>query len=105
MAQELKVPQLEVPWGLHERLWPLKYVIFLGLFGISLYSRRHGRAASRGRAVQDRHHPEVRARLALRALRRGVAAAGAFIERFFCRYLCPLGAALAIPGRCACSSG
>ena len=25
--------------------------------------------------------------------------AGLFIERFFCRYLCPLGAALAIPGR------
>jgi NosR/NirI family transcriptional regulator, nitrous oxide reductase regulator len=24
---------------------------------------------------------------------------GLFIERFFCRYLCPLGAALAIPGR------
>ncbi|MCH3752315.1 4Fe-4S binding protein, partial [Campylobacter coli] len=26
-------------------------------------------------------------------------AAGLFIERFFCRYLCPLGAALAIPAR------
>jgi NosR/NirI family nitrous oxide reductase transcriptional regulator len=25
--------------------------------------------------------------------------AGLFIERFFCRYLCPLGAALALPGR------
>ena len=24
---------------------------------------------------------------------------GLFVERFFCRYLCPLGAALAIPGR------
>jgi len=24
---------------------------------------------------------------------------GLFIERFYCRYLCPLGAALAIPGR------
>ena len=26
-------------------------------------------------------------------------AAGLFVERFFCRYLCPLGAALAIPAR------
>ncbi|MGV7858566.1 4Fe-4S binding protein, partial [Mycobacterium kansasii] len=25
--------------------------------------------------------------------------AGLFIERFYCRYLCPLGAALAIPAR------
>ena len=29
----------------------------------------------------------------------GLLAAGLFIERFYCRYLCPLGAALAIPGR------
>jgi NosR/NirI family nitrous oxide reductase transcriptional regulator len=27
--------------------------------------------------------------------------AGLFIERFYCRYLCPLGAALAIPGKLA----
>ncbi len=33
-----KVPQWELPWGLHERLWPLKYMIFLGLFGMSLVS-------------------------------------------------------------------
>ena len=29
----------------------------------------------------------------------GLLGIGLFIERFFCRYLCPLGAALAIPGR------
>ncbi|MCC2652540.1 MAG: 4Fe-4S binding protein, partial [Microvirga sp.] len=38
IAQWLKVPQITVPWGLHERLWPIKYVIFLGLFGLSFYS-------------------------------------------------------------------
>ena len=38
VAQALKVPQYRVPWGLHERLWPIKYIIFLGLFGMSLYS-------------------------------------------------------------------
>ncbi|GAA0007470.1 hypothetical protein BRDID11002_74760 [Bradyrhizobium diazoefficiens] len=37
-AKALKVPQYRVPWGLHERLWPIKYIIFLGLFGMSLYS-------------------------------------------------------------------
>src|SRR4029079_294097 len=37
-AQKLKVPQITVPWGLHERLWPIKYIVFLGLFGVSLYS-------------------------------------------------------------------
>src|SRR5262249_30208471 len=29
----------------------------------------------------------------------GLLGASLFVERFFCRYLCPLGAALAIPGR------
>ncbi len=38
VAKWLKVPQITVPWGLHERLWPIKYIIFLGLFGLSLYS-------------------------------------------------------------------
>src|SRR5690606_18691549 len=38
IAQWLKVPQIKVPWALHERLWPIKYIIFLGLFGLSLYS-------------------------------------------------------------------
>ena len=37
------------------------------------------------------------------AVRRSIAvallAASLFVERFFCRYLCPLGAALAIPAR------
>ncbi|MCK4711312.1 MAG: 4Fe-4S binding protein, partial [Marinosulfonomonas sp.] len=38
IARFFKVPQWTLPWGLHERLWPLKYMIFLGLFGLSLVS-------------------------------------------------------------------
>jgi NosR/NirI family nitrous oxide reductase transcriptional regulator len=33
IAKAVKIPQYRVPWGLHERLWPIKYIIFLGLFG------------------------------------------------------------------------
>jgi NosR/NirI family nitrous oxide reductase transcriptional regulator len=99
LAQHFKVPQIRVPWGLHERLWPLKYMIFLGLFGLSLYSVA---LAERMAEVEPfktaiilkfaRDWPYVVYALTLLA-------AGLFIERFFCRYLCPLGAALAIPGR------
>jgi len=99
IARRLKVPQLTVPWGLHERLWPIKYVIFLGLFGVSLYSLALGERLS--------EIEPFKTAIVLRFLRTWpfVAFAGAllfvglFIERFFCRYLCPLGAALAIPGR------
>jgi NosR/NirI family nitrous oxide reductase transcriptional regulator len=99
VAKALGVPQLRVAWDLHERLWPIKYVIFLGLFGLSLYSLT---AAERLAVVEPfktaiilkfvREWPFVLFAVALLT-------AGLFVERFFCRYLCPLGAALALPAR------
>ncbi|MFV0492203.1 MAG: 4Fe-4S binding protein [Pseudorhodobacter sp.] len=99
IARRLGVPQLTLPWGLHERLWALKYMIFLGLFGVSLVS-----------VEQAEHLAEIepfKTAIVLKFMRAWpfvayVAAlliAGLFVERFYCRYLCPLGAALAIPAR------
>ena len=99
VAQALKVPQFRVPWGLHERLWPIKYIIFLGLFGMSLYSTAFAEQLSEVEPFKTaivlkfaREWPFVVYALTLLS-------AGLFVERFFCRYMCPLGAALAIPGR------
>jgi NosR/NirI family nitrous oxide reductase transcriptional regulator len=99
VAQKLRVPQLRLPWGLHERLWPIKYVIFLVLLGISLHSV--------ALAEQIAEVEPFKTAIILKFMREwpfvlyagGLLAAGLFVERFFCRYLCPLGAALAIPGR------
>lgn len=98
-ARRVGIPQLRLPWGLHERLWPLKYVLFLALFGLSLHSLAQ---AERAAEIEP-----FKTAITLKFLREwqfvGYAAVllgiGLFIERFFCRYLCPLGAALAIPGR------
>jgi len=98
-AKALKVPQLKIPWGVHERLWPIKYIVFLALFGVSL-----------GSLVWAERLAEIepfKTAIVLRFMREwwfvafalALLAAGLFVERFFCRYLCPLGAALAIPGR------
>lgn len=99
IAQKLRIPQVKVPWGLHERLWPIKYIIFLGLFGVSFYSMAHAEVLAEVEPFKTaiilkfvRDWPFVIFAVALLA-------AGLFIERFYCRYLCPLGAALAIPGR------
>lgn len=99
IAKLLKIPQITVPWGLHERIWPLKYIIFLGLFGFSLYSLAWAERFSEVEPFKTaiilnfiRDWPFVVYAVALLVV-------GLFIERFFCRYLCPLGAALAIPGR------
>ncbi|MBD9454708.1 regulatory protein NosR [Rhizobium sp. RHZ02] len=98
-AKRLRIPQVKVPWGLHERLWPIKYMTFLGLFGMSFYSMAYAEMLSEIEPFKTaiilkfiRDWPFVVFALLLLV-------ASLFIERFYCRYLCPLGAALAIPGR------
>ena len=99
VARALKVPQVKIPWGVHQRLWPIKYIIFLGLFGVSLGSLAFAEKLSEVEPFKTA--------IVLHFVREwwfvlfavALIAAGLFIERFFCRYLCPLGAALAIPGR------
>jgi NosR/NirI family nitrous oxide reductase transcriptional regulator len=99
IARALRVPQWTLPWGLHERLWPLKYMIFLGLFGVSMVSMPMAETYAEVEPFKTaiilkfiRDWPFVVFALLLLL-------AGLFIERFYCRYLCPLGAALAIPAR------
>lgn len=99
LAKLLHVPQWTLPWGMHERLWAVKYMIFLGLFALSLVSlplaEHYAEIEPFKTAIIlkfDRAWPFVLFALMLLG-------AGLFIERFYCRYLCPLGAALAIPGR------
>ena len=99
LARALKVPQLRLPWGLHERLWSLKYIIFLILFGVSLHSLA---LAERLAEVEP-----FKTAIILKFVRdwpfllfvAAMLLPGLFIERFYCRYFCALGAALAIPAR------
>ena len=80
-------------------MWPIKYIIFLGLFGMSLYSTAFAEQLAEVEPFKTaiilkfaREWPFVIYALTMLS-------AGLFVERFFCRYMCPLGAALAIPGR------
>ncbi len=98
-ARLLRVPQLKVPFAVHQRLWPIKYIVFLVLFALSLYQLSTGEEASEVEPFKTA--------ITLRFIREWpfvlyaatLLLAGLFVERAFCRYLCPLGAALAIPAR------
>ncbi|MCC7427814.1 MAG: 4Fe-4S binding protein [Alphaproteobacteria bacterium] len=98
-ARALRLPQLRLPFVLHERLVPAKYILFFALFAISL-----GDMALAFRAAEAE---PFKTAIILRFMRWGpllayalVLLVGAlFIERMFCRYLCPLGAAIALPAR------
>ncbi len=99
VAKYMKIPQVIVPWWLHERAWPVKYIVFLGLFGVSLYSFELAEELAEIEPFKTsivltflRTWPYVAYAVILLII-------GLFIERFFCRYLCPLGGALGIPGR------
>jgi len=99
LAQRFGVKQISVPFMLHERLWPIKYILFLGLFATSL--------ASMTQAFRCAEVEPFKTAVTFRFMREwpfvlyalSLLGAGVFIERFFCRYLCPLGGALAIPAR------
>lgn len=98
-AQRLGIRQVEFPDVVHERLWAVKYVILLVLFGISLQSM--------GEAVRLAEVEPFKTAVTLRFDREwpfvlyavGLLAVSAVNRKFYCKYVCPLGAALTIPGR------
>jgi transcriptional regulator of nitric oxide reductase/ferredoxin len=98
-ARKLKVPQIRVPFLLHERLWPIKYILFLGLFALSLHSTNMAVMASEIEPFKTVISMKFMRAWPFVLYAAALLAAGLFVERFFCRYLCPLGGALAIPAR------
>jgi polyferredoxin len=99
VARKLKIRQFEFPDVVHERLWGLKYLILIGLFGVSLQSMTH--------AAELAEVEPFKTAVTLRfgrewwyvAYAAGLLAISAVNRKFYCKYLCPLGAALSIPGR------
>jgi NosR/NirI family nitrite reductase transcriptional regulator len=98
-AKRLGIRQIEVPFSLQERLWAIKYTLFVLILGLSFYSMQ--------KALILAEVEPFKTAISMRFMRDwpfvvfalGLLTAGLFIERFFCRYLCPLGAALGIPAK------
>ncbi|MFO1360742.1 transcriptional regulator NosR [Plasticicumulans sp.] len=99
LALKLGIRQWRLPFAVHERLWAVKYLILLGLFAVSLQSL--------GEAEQLAEIEPFKTAITLRFVREwgfvawalGLVLVSAVNRKFYCRYLCPLGAALAIPAR------
>lgn len=98
-AKKLKIRQWEPPRLVHERLWAIKYVILMVLFGLSLQSV--------GLAERFAEVEPFKTAVILHFARSWgyVAFAGIwlvasiFTDKVYCRYVCPLGAGLAVGGR------
>jgi len=97
VARKLNIRQYELPFGVHERLWAIKYIILLALFGLSLDSMALAEQFAEVEPFKttfllkfDREWPFVLYASALLII-------NIFTRKVYCRYICPLGAALAIP--------
>jgi NosR/NirI family nitrous oxide reductase transcriptional regulator len=93
-ARYIKIPQFELPWAVHERLWAIKYLILLALFGLSMESLALAEQFAEVEPFKttfllkfDREWPFL-------LYASGLLIINIFNRKFFCRYLCPLGAAL-----------
>ncbi|EIK53501.1 regulatory protein NosR [Stutzerimonas stutzeri TS44] len=98
-ARKLKIPQYDVPFAVHERLWAIKYIVLLVLFGISLESMMMAEKAAEVEPFKtaitlkfDRQWWFVLYAVVLLVV-------NIFTRKVYCRYICPLGAGLAITGR------
>lgn len=97
IARKIKIPQYELPFALHERLWAIKYIILLVLFGLSLESMSTAEKFAEIEPFKtaitlkfDRQWWFVLYAVVLLVI-------NIFTRKVYCRYICPLGAALAIP--------
>ena len=95
-ARYIKIPQFELPWAVHERLWAIKYLILLGLFALSLDSLALAEQFAEIEPFKttfllkfDREWPFILWAVLILSF-------NLFNRKTFCRYLCPLGAALSV---------
>ncbi len=98
LARLLKIRQRRIPFRLHRRLQGLKYLILAGLVATSFWSISGAERAAEVEPFKTaitlgfvRDWPFVLYASALLL-------AGLFVHKFFCRYLCPLGACFAVLG-------
>ncbi len=99
LARVVSLPQWSPSYRAHRKLWPLKYVSLAVLAVATLHGLETMAVAAEIEPFKtvislrmDRAWPFVAYALV-------ILAAGLFVERAFCRFLCPLGAAMAIGGR------
>ncbi len=98
-ARRLGVTQIAVPQALHERLWVIKYTLFMAILALSFYSMHDALVLAEAEPFKTAISLRMMRAWPFVAFVLVLLGAGLFIERFFCRYLCPLGAGIAIPAK------
>ena len=99
LARRFGVRQFEFSEMVHERLWALKYIILLGLFGVSLQSLVQAEQLAEIEPFKTAITMRFQREWGYVLFAAGLILVSAINRKFYCKYLCPLGAALTIPGK------
>lgn len=98
-ARKLNIKQYELPFAVHERLWAVKYIILLFLFGLSLESLSLAEKYAEVEPFKTTIMLKFQREWGYVFYAALLIVISIFNRKLYCRYICPLGAALAIPSR------
>jgi len=99
VARRFKIKQFEIPFAVHERLWAIKYIILLALFAVSLESLSTAELYSEVEPFKTTFLLKFNREWGYVFYVVILLVINIFTRKVYCRYICPLGAALAIPAR------
>jgi NosR/NirI family nitrous oxide reductase transcriptional regulator len=98
-SRALKIKQFELPFSIHERLWAIKYLVLLALFAISLGSLTEAERYAEIEPFKTTFLLKFQREWGFVLYAGVLLLLSIFTRKIYCRYICPLGAALAIPSK------
>jgi len=99
VGEYFKLPTFEFPEMVHERLWAIKYIILLALFAVSMQSLVMAEQLAEVEPFKTAITLHFAREWSYVLYAGGLLIISAFNRKFFCRYICPLGAALTFPSK------
>jgi NosR/NirI family nitrous oxide reductase transcriptional regulator len=98
-ARRFRVRQIRISIALHERLIAVKYLLFLGLVAASFFSWDLAMSGAEVEPFKTAIILRFMTEWPMVVYALALTAASLFVERFYCRFMCPLGGGLSIFGR------
>ena len=98
-AQFFKIPQIKIPHRINKHLLNIKYILLTSLILISFYSAELLNIGSEIEPFKTSISMKFQREWYFVAYALSLLILGLFIERFFCRFICPLGAFMVLGGK------
>ena len=99
IGEKLGIRSYEFPAAVHERLWAIKYLVMLGLFGVSLQSLARAELLAEIEPFKTAFSLHFQREWGYVIYAAGLILVSVLNRKFYCRYICPLGAALTFPSK------